>query len=113
MQQFSALVGQFGQPAGKGHAACPRRLTVVQRSLQRVDALDELSRRGLLDVLGDRHQLAAVAAQGGADRDVILDVSRQAIDLLNDNGPMSLCATRASIALRWGGRMTAPTRARR
>jgi len=51
-----------------------------------VDALDQASRGGLVEVLGDRDECHPSAAEERPDGDVVLHVSRQAVDLVDDNG---------------------------
>jgi hypothetical protein len=55
-----------------------------------VDALDQAARRGLFEVLGDRHQRHAPTTKQGADGDVVLHVARQAVDLV-DHDRVDVC----------------------
>ena len=58
----------------------------VELGHERVDALDQASRGGLLNVLGHRHERHATAAKQRPDGDVVLHVACQAVDLVDDDG---------------------------
>ena len=58
----------------------------VDAAAELVDALDEAARRGLLKVLGDRHERDAPAAQQGADGDVVFHVAGETVDLVDHDG---------------------------
>ncbi|MDA8039938.1 MAG: hypothetical protein M0Z69_12455 [Actinomycetota bacterium] len=57
----------------------------VELGHEGVDALDEPPRGGLLQVLGHRHERGSSAPQQRSDGDVVLEVAREAVDLVNDD----------------------------
>jgi hypothetical protein len=50
-----------------------------------MDALDQASRRGLLDVLGDRDEGDVPSAEQGPNSHVVLHVPGQPVDLVDDD----------------------------
>ncbi|MDA8297664.1 MAG: hypothetical protein M0004_13955 [Actinomycetota bacterium] len=63
-----------------------RQVGRVELGHQRVDALHEAARGGLVQVLGYRDERHAPAAKQRPDGDVVLHVPCQAIDLVDDDG---------------------------
>ncbi|HVA02158.1 MAG TPA: hypothetical protein VMU64_00305 [Acidimicrobiales bacterium] len=51
-----------------------------------MDPLDQSSRGALLEVLGHRHERHTPAAEQGTNGDMVLEVARQAIDLVDHHG---------------------------
>ncbi|MDA8276091.1 MAG: hypothetical protein M0029_12040 [Actinomycetota bacterium] len=62
----------------------------VELGHEGVDALDETAGRGLLEVLGDRHERHTPAPQQGANRDVVFHVAGEAVDLV-DHDRVDVC----------------------
>ncbi|MDA8297987.1 MAG: hypothetical protein M0004_15670 [Actinomycetota bacterium] len=58
----------------------------VELGHERVDALDEAPRGGLVEVLGHRHERHAAPAKERPDRDVVFHVPGKAVDLVDDDG---------------------------
>ncbi len=63
-----------------------RQVGRVELGHQRVDALDQTARGGLVEVLGHRDEGHPAAAQQRADGDVVLHVAGQPVDLVDDDG---------------------------